>query len=220
MANVVITGANRGIGLAMTQAYLAQGHRVYGLCRAASEALKNSGAEVIEGVDISDFERLSQTLAPLQGVTIDTLVNNAGILGRETLDDLDVASMERQFRVNALGPLKLTQALLPNLKAGSKVALITSRMGSMGDNGSGSRYGYRMSKAALNAAGVSLSRDLADKGIAVAILHPGYVQTDMVNHNGDVTAEYSAQGLMQRIAQLNMENSGTFWHAQGQVLPW
>ncbi|GAB3015329.1 hypothetical protein GCM10027098_07220 [Bowmanella dokdonensis] len=151
---------------------------------------------------------------------IDVLINNAGVLGREDFDNPDPASIEHQFRVNALGPLLVTQHLSSNLSKGARVAMITSRMGSMADNGSGGYYGYRMSKAALNAAGVSMARDLAGRGIAVALLHPGYVQTEMVNHGGDVSAEDAAAGLIKRIDALGPDNSGSFWHANGESLPW
>jgi NAD(P)-dependent dehydrogenase (short-subunit alcohol dehydrogenase family) len=111
-------------------------------------------------------------------------------------------------------------ALLPCLERGAKVALITSRMGSIADNGSGGAYGYRMSKAALNAAGMSLARDLASRGIAVVLLHPGYVKTEMTGGSGNVSAEKSASQLIGRIEALDLAHSGSFWHANGETLPW
>lgn len=144
----------------------------------------------------------------------------AGILTRESLDDLDFNRIRWQFEVNALGPLRVTTTLLDNLGEGSKVAIITSRMGSIGDNTSGSRYGYRMSKAAVNIAGVSLAHDLRDRGIAVAILHPGFVRTDMTNHNGNIDPPEAAKGLLARIDELTLETSGGLWHASGvDLLP-
>jgi NAD(P)-dependent dehydrogenase (short-subunit alcohol dehydrogenase family) len=116
--------------------------------------------------------------------------------------------------------LRVTEALLGNLTADAKIAFITSRMGSIADNSSGGYYGYRMSKAALNAAATSLALDLKPRGIAVAILHPGYVQTAMVNFGGDISAEESAQRLSKRIEGLTLENSGNFWHSNGETLPW
>ena len=220
MATIVITGANRGIGLALTRQYLSRGDKVYGLCRGASEELKTSGADVIEGVDVGDAGSLTTALKPLEGVRIDVLINNAGVLGREEFDQIDPASIEHQFRVNALGPLLVSQHLSAQLSKGSKVAMITSRMGSMADNGSGGYYGYRMSKAALNAAGVSMARDLAERGIAVVLLHPGYVQTEMVNHGGDISAEDAAARLIKRIDELELDGSGSFRHANGDSLPW
>ena len=119
-----------------------------------------------------------------------------------------------------MGPLLVTQCLLDNLQAGAKVALITSRMGSMADNGSGGYYGYRMSKAALNAAGVSMARDLAPRGVAVGLFHPGFVQTDMVGGQGDVDAATAASRLIARIEALSVETAGKFIHANGDELPW
>ncbi|WP_088329033.1 SDR family oxidoreductase [Lacimicrobium sp. SS2-24] len=220
MATIVITGASRGIGLALTQEYVQRGDTVYALCRNATSALQQCGARIIEGVDVADENGLGQALKPLSSVQIDVLINNAGVLGRDSFDNPDPGSIKEQFSVNAMGPLLVTHALSPHLHKGSKVAMITSRMGSMADNGSGGYYGYRMSKAALNAAGVSLARDLAPRGIAVALLHPGYVQTEMVGYGGDVSAQVSAQRLMQRIDDLTLSNTGQFWHANGDPLPW
>lgn len=222
MANVVITGANRGIGLALVKQYLQKGDKVYGLCRNCSDELNQSGAKVITKVDVGNPETLPSALAKLKDIKIDVLINNAGAYSSETIQDWDPNTIEHVYRVNAMGPLLVTQCLLGGLvrSGGGKIAMITSRMGSIEDNSSGGRYGYRMSKAALNAASVSLAHDLKSEGIAVAILHPGFVQTEMVNFNGDVSAEESAKNLVQRIDELNLENSGTFWHANGQELPW
>ncbi|NMH58547.1 SDR family oxidoreductase [Alteromonas ponticola] len=218
--NVVITGANRGIGLALVKHYKAKGHTVYGVCRNSSDELKKSGCQVIAGIDLSHPDLLKEKLAQLKELKIDILINNAGVLGRESLDDWDPNTIDYQFRINALGPLLVTQCLRDNLKEGSKVCLITSRMGSMADNGSGGYYGYRMSKAALNAMGVSLAHDLRPFNIAVGILHPGFVQTDMVNGNGDIDADTAAKRLAARIAELTLENSGRFTHSNGDNLPW
>lgn len=220
MQTVLITGANRGIGLALSKTYLAQGWQVLAVCRNASPELVESGARVIAGVDVTDQAALNRLADTFTGKKIDLLINNAGILQREALGNLDYASIEQQLNVNAIAPLRVTEAFLGNLQRGAKVAFITSRMGSISDNTSGSYYGYRMSKAALNAAAMSLARDLQPKGIAVAVLHPGYVQTAMVNFGGDISAEESAQRLSQRIADLTLENSGTFWHSNGDILPW
>jgi NAD(P)-dependent dehydrogenase (short-subunit alcohol dehydrogenase family) len=220
MATVVITGANRGIGLEFVKQYIAQGHKVYALCRNTSDALSQSGAKVIDKVDVGNPECLEKLLPKLNDLKIDLLINNAGVLASETLDKMSATTIEYQFRVNALGPVLVTQLLKDKLVKGSKVALITSRMGSMTDNTSGGYYGYRMSKAALNMAGVSLAQDLKDSEVAVGLLHPGYVQTEMVNNNGDISAAEAAERLMQRIEQLNMSNTGTFWHSNGEVLPW
>jgi NAD(P)-dependent dehydrogenase (short-subunit alcohol dehydrogenase family) len=148
------------------------------------------------------------------------LIANAGILRGDTLDTIDFESVIQQFQVNAVGALRTVHALVPRLVAGAKVALITSRMGSIADNGSGGYYGYRMSKAALNAAGMSLARDLARRNIAVAILHPGFVKTDMTGNSGGIEASQAAAQLLARVEDLNPQNTGTFWHANGEVLPW
>ncbi len=217
---VLITGANRGIGLALTREYLSRGDKVIGVCRQSSASLDSSGASVIEGVDVaSEFgiETLKQQLGERH---IGILINNAGILRSTSLDSLNFGQIIEQFEVNAMAPLRVTQALLPNLKQGAKLAFVTSRMGSIEDNTSGGSYGYRMSKSALNAAGKSLAIDLKPKGIAVALLHPGWVNTEMVNFNGQVEPTESASGLAKRIDELNLDNSGGFWHANGESLPW
>ena len=218
--NIVITGANRGIGLAMTKHFVAQGDTVYALCRQSSGALSQTGANVIEGVDVASDQGIAAMSAALDKVSIDVLVCNAGILRDENLNNFDAQTIREQFEVNALAPLRIVHALQEQLAAGGKVAMITSRMGSIADNGSGGRYGYRMSKAALNAASMSLSHDLSARDIAVGIYHPGYVQTDMVNHGGDISADVSSERLVGLINQLTMDESGVFKHSNGQVLPW
>jgi NAD(P)-dependent dehydrogenase (short-subunit alcohol dehydrogenase family) len=219
MKNVLVTGANRGIGLELCRHLLARGERVIAACRNVSDELKALDVRVTEGVDVCSDDSLMRLQRQLGELELDWLINNAGILSVETLANLDFAAMERQFRVNALGPLRVTSALLPNLRAGSKVGIITSRMGSIDDNASGGYYGYRMSKAAVNMAAVSLARDLKPRSIAVAVLHPGYVATDMTGKQGVPVAE-SARGLIRRLDELDMTNSGSFWHAQGERLPW
>ena len=191
------------------------------VCRSTSEELNQLGVQVEEGIDITSDASVADLQTRLADRTIDGLINNAGILKRVTLENLDFDSIREQFEVNALGALRVTHALLPNLKAGSKIVLMTSRMGSIGDNTSGNSYGYRMSKVALSMAGKSLAHDLKPRGIAVAILHPGLVQTCMTNFtSGGITPEASVKGLLARIDELTMENTGTFWHANGEVLPW
>ena len=220
MATVVITGANRGMGLEFVKQYLAKGHKVIALCRNTSDQLSQTSAKVIDRVDVGSPECLEKILPVLSDLKIDLLINNAGVLANETLEHMSVTTLEYQFRVNAIGPLMVTQMLRKQLVKGAKVALITSRMGSVTDNTSGGRYGYRMSKAALNIAGVSLAHDLKEQEVAVALLHPGYVQTEMVNNSGDISAAVAVERLIRRIEELNLENTGTFWHSNGEVLPW
>ncbi|CAH0990064.1 hypothetical protein SIN8267_00147 [Sinobacterium norvegicum] len=217
---VLITGAASGIGLAMTQQYLAQGNQVTACCRSSSDALAALDCEVVTDVDVTQPESVDRLKSKLAGRSIDILINCAGLLTNESLDDLCFNRIQTQWEVNALGPLRMTEALLPCLNEGSKIAMITSRMGSIGDNTSGSRYGYRMSKAALNAASKSLAEDLKPCGISVAILHPGLVSTRMIGFSGDISPAEAAQRLMVRIEQLDLTNTGTFWHSNGDVLPW
>jgi len=219
MSKILITGANRGIGLELSRQLVSRGDEVIAVCRSASEKLMSLNLRVIEGIDICADQSISSLQTQLGGEKLDWLINNAGILSVESLDSLDFGTMEQQFRVNALGPLRTTAALLQNLPAGSKIGIITSRMGSIEDNTSGSYYGYRMSKAAVNMAGMSLARDLKDRGVAVALLHPGMVATDMTGGSG-VPPEHSAAGLIQRMDALDLATTGSFWHAQGERLPW
>lgn len=221
---VVITGANRGIGLSFAKLYKKFGYEVYALCRKSSSELNMLGVKVIEGMDVANADIGEKLKEQLAGIEINLLINNAGILKNESLGQLDFDSIEQQFAVNALGPLRVTEALLENLKPAkdglARIALITSRMGSIADNTSGGRYGYRMSKAALNIAGVSLARDLKAKNIVVGIFHPGLVATDMIGGQGDIGPDEAAERLDKRIYALNLENSGNFWHSNGEALPW
>jgi len=224
MNTVVITGANRGIGLSFTKMYKKFGYQVFALCRKTSSELNLLGVNVIENVDMSDPNVGSYLAEKLLGIKINLLINNAGILRNEILGQLDFATIEEQLQVNALGPLRVTEALLDNMQADksgiARIALITSRMGSLTDNTSGGRYGYRMSKVALNMAGVSLAQDVKHKDIAVGIFHPGLVATDMIGGHGDIGPDEAAERLDKRIYALTLENSGNFWHANGELLPW
>ncbi|MCF2910937.1 SDR family oxidoreductase [Pseudoalteromonas sp. DL2-H2.2] len=218
--HVVITGANRGIGLELCRHYLAAGDRVTAVVRSASDELQSLDVTVIAGIDVSIEQDIRALPAALGEQSIDILVNNAGIFHNETLQQMDFATLEQQLMVNAVAPVRVTHALQHNLATGAKVAMITSRMGSIADNGSGAYLGYRMSKAALNAAGVSLAHELKPRGVAVALLHPGFVQTEMVNYAGDISPAEAAQRLVNRIDELTLETSGGFWHSNGDRLPW
>ena len=219
MSLYVVTGAGRGIGLELCRQLRERGETVVAACRRTGPELASLGCEVVDGIEVTDDASVARLAAALGGRRVDVLVNNAGILSRESLDELDFDRMRRQFEVNALAPLRVTRALLPNLGEGSKVAIITSRMGSIADNGSGGYYGYRMSKAAVNMAGVSLARDLRGRGIAVLLLHPGMVATEMTGGTG-IPVQESAANLIARIDSLGLEQSGSFHHADGQPLPW
>lgn len=220
MKQVLVTGANRGIGLELSRLYAARGCQVIGVCRQSSGELEAAASWVIDGVDVTreaDVQGLKQALA---GEQIDLLINNAGLLQDEKLGSLDFDSMRTQMEVNAYGPLRVAEALVDLIPDGGRIANITSRMGSIADNDSGGRYGYRASKAALNAFGRSLAMDLKPRGIAVAQLHPGYVKTRMVDFGGLITPEESARGLADCIDRLTLENTGGFWHSNGEPLPW
>lgn len=219
MATYLVTGANRGIGLEYCRQLKERGDNVIAVCRSVSNELKDLDIQTETDVDITSDSSVAELVKKLDGKTLDVLINNAGIVERVSLDNLDFDSIRRQFEVNAVGPLRLTQSLLNNLKSGSKVIMMTSRMGSIDDNTSGGSYGYRMSKVALSMAGKSLSEDLKSKNIPVAILHPGLVQTRMTGFSG-ITTEESVKGLLARIDELNIENTGTFWHSNGEILPW
>ena len=220
---VLVTGSSRGIGLELCKQLNERGDRVIATCRQLTDALAALDVEVLENVDVSDPKSLKLLSASLKERKIDWLINNAGVLQSFSLDDLDmscIANFKKMFDVNSLGPLLATKLLLKHLGSGSKVGLITSRMGSIADNDSGGSYGYRMSKAAANAAGKSLAIDLKSQGIAVGILHPGYVRTDMTGHIGLMDADESVIGLIERMDNLNLTNTGSFWHTNGDILSW
>lgn len=224
----LVTGANRGIGLQLCKQLHKRGDEVIAVCRKASEELLGLtggdgvggvGLRVIEGIDVSDGEAIERLKGEVGEQRIDVLVNNAGILKGDSFETLDYEVMVEQFRVNTLGPLRVTRALVGNLGEGSKLAIVSSRVGSIEDNGSGGNWGYRASKTAVNQIGMNLKHELSPRGIAVRLLHPGLVATEMTNGKGIEPGE-AAKGLIARIDELNMENSGQFWHAEGYELPW
>ena len=221
MSTFLITGSNRGIGLELCNQIIKRGDEVIATCRKASKELINLGVRIEENIDISCEDSIINLNEKLSGINLDCLIHNAGIYEFNSFEDLDKESVLRQFEVNALSPILMTKFLMPLLKRSSKIAFITSRMGSIGDNSSGSSYGYRMSKVALTMAAKSLSIDLLKKEIYVAILHPGLVSTRMTSFTRfGITTEESAIGILKLIDSLNKKNSGTFWHTNGEVLPW
>lgn len=218
--HVVVTGANKGIGFNLCKQYSAKGYRVTAVVRTPSEELQALDVKIISDIDVADADDVATLANYLHGDKIDILVNNAGIFHSETLADMDFAAIEKQISVNSIAPIRITHVLQQSLGIDAKVAMITSRMGSIADNGSGGYIGYRMSKAALNAASVSLAYELKDKKIAVGLFHPGFVQTQMVNFAGDISPETAAERLIKRIDELNLSNTGGFWHSNGETLPW
>ena len=219
MATVLVTGSNRGIGLELCRQFAARGDEVIAVCRSPSADLERLELRVIDGIDVNTSDSLSRLRDTLDGQRLDVLVNNAGILRGDTFGELDYEAMLEQYRVNALGPLRVTETLRDNLGDGSKVVIITSRVGSIEDNTSGGYFGYRASKTAVNMLGTNLKHELGPRGIAVALLHPGFVATEMTGGQGIDPAD-SARGLIERIDELTLENSGGFWHAEGYELPW
>lgn len=229
MSTVLVTGADHGIGNALCRAYCARGEDVIAACLGDSDELRALGIRVEPGVDVTSDEAvqaLAERLAATE-TTIDVLINNAGIAKRDALGALDYDAIRRQIEVNTLGPLRVTEALLGRLKSGSTVAFITSRIGSLGDNQSGGLYGYRISKCAANMVAVNLAHDLAKRGIAAVVLHPGMVATAMTFDDELQEArppEDAAAALIERIDRVEPAEPGTqpaFWHApERTIIPW
>ena len=223
MSTALITGAAGGIGRELARQLAARGTTVIAACRKPSAELAQLPVRVEAGIDLATDAGCAALAARVRGAPLDLVIHNAGVLSEESIDSMDdaaVARIRHQFEVNALAPLRLTALLAAQLARGAKLVLITSRMGSIADNTSGGYYGYRMSKAALNAAGRSLAHDLAPRGVAVALLHPGFVQTPMTGGRGDVDAATAASNLLARIDELTPATSGDFRHANGSPLPW
>jgi len=223
MKRTLITGANRGIGLELCRQLVQRADEVIAVVRRSSPELDSLGCKVVAGVDIAKPEDIASLGRRLAGTSLDLVISNAGILQSQSLGAIgqaEIESMVEQFRINALAPVLLAQALIPCMAAGSRFAIVSSRMGSITDNSSGGSYGYRMSKAAANAAGVSLARDLASRNVSVFLLHPGYVRTDMTGSSGLVDAADSAADLIALLDRLGPGDSGSFYHANGELLPW
>ena len=220
----LITGANRGIGLERARQLRARGERVIATARqpGAALSLQATGAR-IEPLDVADPASVADFAARLDGAPVDVLINNAGIgVGGVSFERLDVETMAAFFQVNTMGPLRVTQALLPNLLAGQakRIVSITSQLGSIDDNGSGGAYAYRASKAALNMVNKSLSIDLASRGLVCVVLHPGWVQTDMGGAAAPTKVEESALGLLRVIDDLSPSQNGRFFDFSGAEVPW
>ena len=222
MTTIVITGANRGIGYELARQLSERGDRIIAVCRTASPELEALDVSVESGIDVTRRESLKELAGRLADVDVDVLINNAGLLRSSSLDGIEeeLDDWRAQYEVNALAPVRVTGALNDRIADGGRVVIITSRMGSIADNTSGGAYAYRMSKAAVNAAGVALAHDLENRGIAVGLLHPGYVRTDMTGRTGHVDAEEAAHNLIARIDELDLGRSGSFRHANGEDLPW
>ena len=221
---VLITGANRGLGLEFARRFDALGYNVIGTARKPARAIELSDLGVrVEQLDVTDEASVAALAESLDGVTIDILINNAGYFDRTngTLAEMDFADMEKTFAVNAIGPLRVTRALLPNLQAGAgkTVVNISSQMGSVGTNGGG-YYSYRASKAALNQLTVTLSLELAEQGFTCVVLHPGWVRTRMGGENATFSPEESVEGMMTVIGTLTPADTGHFLGLHGKEIPW
>ncbi len=221
LSTYLITGANRGIGLELVRQLKYRGEDVIATCRSASSELNSLSVRVETGIDITSGDSVQKLRENLNDTKIDVLIQNAGIAEFNSLSHLDPQSIIHQFEVNALSPLCFVKSMLSHLNKAAKIVLMSSRMGSIEDNTSGGSYGYRMSKVALCMAGKSLSVDLKSQGISVGILHPGLVSTRMTGFttNG-IQPDESVKGLIQRIDELTINNTGTFWHSNGEILPW
>lgn len=227
----VITGANRGIGLAFCKQYLKKGYQVYACCRQPESAqelltLKHHHRDLLHTMplDVTNEAMRVSLSHSIGDQPVDILINNAGIYGPVALSFTDVSEKDwlENFRVNTIAPLLLTQCLINNILASQekKIILMTSKMGSIGDNSSGAGYIYRSSKAALNAVGKSLAHDLSEKGVSVALVHPGWVKTDMGGDNAMITPEESVKGVIRYIETLNKNSSGQFINYDSSPIPW
>lgn len=233
MPRVLITGAGRGLGLEFVRQYVADGWQVYATCRdpdvaADLQALARQGVQVLP-LDIADPNSISRLAGLLDGAALDLLVNNAGIMGAQAHQAFGTVEMESYLavqRTNAVGPLLLTQALLPNLRAAvrdqgqAKVAMVSSRMGSIGENSGGGAHLYRASKAALNALSRGMALDLAPLSIHLAVLHPGWVRTEMGGPGGQIDPPQSVAGMRRVIGQLTAAQSGCFVDYQAKDVAW
>ncbi|MEC7030468.1 MAG: SDR family NAD(P)-dependent oxidoreductase [Pseudomonadota bacterium] len=219
MKTICITGANRGIGLALATLY-SKNHQVIAVCREDSVELKElQNTNIITGIDINDYhcrESLVDTISQ-----VDILILNAGILESDQ-DNLEAheKSVQHQIQTNAISPLILAKMSIPKLSKSAKIMLMTSRMGSQDDNLTGGLDGYRMSKAALNTAGCNLAIALQEHGISVFLVHPGYIRTDMTDHQGRKSPIEAADNILKLLDKLTIENTGQFWHSEGYQLPW
>ncbi|CAG1769981.1 C-factor [uncultured bacterium] len=226
---VLVTGANRGLGLEFVKQYLADGWRVIACCRnpLSSSALiamtaSAGGRLSVRELDVADFGQVERLSAILAGESIDVLINNAGFYPEGEFGQVDYADWEAAFRINTMAPMKMAECFVEQVACSQqrKIVTLSSKMGSVADNGSGGSYIYRSSKTAVNMVMKSLSIDLAGRGIAVGVLHPGWVLTDMGGPNALINVTQSVSGLRQVIAGLTLENAGRFIAYDGKEIPW
>lgn len=225
---VLITGANRGLGLEFTKQYAAIGWNVLACCRepqsaSALQAIASTNSNVaIHTLDVSQFNQIDTLAAELKNQNIDVLINNAGVYPHSTFGDTNYDAWASAFKVNAMATLKMAEAFVQNITRSQlkKMAVLTSKMGSIDDNTSGESYAYRSSKTAVNMVMKSLSIDLKPYGISVVTLHPGWVQTDMGGPNGLISAYTSVSGLRSVIDGLSLASTGKFIAYDGKEIAW
>ncbi len=225
---VLITGTNRGIGLEFTKQYAAQGWNVIACCREPQSAVSLQTLAKIHSnvrlfaLDVADFKQIDALALTLNDETIDVLINNAGVYPESSFGDTDYNEWAEAFRINSMAPIKMAEAFVRHITRSQlkKIVTLSSKMGSIDDNGSGESYIYRTSKTAVNMAMKSLSIDLKPYGISVASLHPGWVQTDMGGPNGLVSTQTSVNGLRLVIEKLSLSNSGEFIAFDGKSINW
>jgi len=221
MENVLISGANKGIGLQLVITHLKRGDKVTAVCREPSIELKKSGAQIVENIDFltADFEH--SLLIQTNNQKFDRVIANAGVREVDTFSNFNPDAIKEQFEVNALAPLRLIKALQSRLNKEAKVLLISTRVASLKDNRSGQEFGYRMSKTALNMVGVNLAHALKEVGISVFLFHPGFVRTNLTKGEGLIDANQSAQCIVNLADELELFQTGSFWHAiEKEQLPW
>jgi NAD(P)-dependent dehydrogenase (short-subunit alcohol dehydrogenase family) len=227
---ILITGSNRGIGLELVKQYASTGWQVHACCRqpesaVALQLLKQTFPSItIHALDVANNAQINSLAKQLQAEAIDILFNNAGIYGQvdASFGNTDETEWLDCFRINTIAPMKMMEAFVGHVAASQHrlIAGMSSKMGSMADNSSGGSYAYRSSKAALNAVMKSAAIDLRSKGIKVAVLHPGWVLTDMGGPNAEITVEECVLNLRRNLQGVTLENSGTFFEIDGSVIPW
>ncbi len=226
MPTVLVVGADRGIADAIARQLNERGDVVIAACLAGNDTLAASGVRVEGGVDVTSQPSVDALAAALitEGVKLDTVFHVAGVLGLDELGSIDYDDVRRQLEINTIGPLRTIEAVRGLLHDGSKVGIVTSRVGSLADNSSGGMYAYRISKAAANMVALNLHHDLSKRGISVLALHPGMVATDLTkDYPGDydyITPDQAAEGLIADLDALTAETSGRFQHSNGTFLPW
>ena len=226
MPTVLVVGADRGIADAIARQLHQRGDTVIAACLGGNDELAALGVTVIGTVDVTSQPSVDELAAKLAaaGSKLDVIYHVAGVLGLDELGSIDYDDVRRQFEINTLGPLRTIEALRDLLHDGSKVGIVTSRVGSLGDNGSGGMYAYRVSKAGANMVALNLHHDLSKHGVSVLALHPGMVATALTKDypgNFDyLTPDQAATGLIKDIDQLTPANSGRFQHSNGEFLPW